>query len=237
MDHHEPSFYAIIPADVRYCKALPPSAKLLYGELTALAKKKGYCWASNAYFADLYEVEERQIKRWLEALKVEGFIHVEITKNGLKSERKIWVSQRMFTKGQKRPFVENNLTPSEDASTDGFQRRVKKDPLEGSKKTPKDIHNLKEQQQHSDAGDVDEKIDKFKQALTIIGIADIHELEEFDKRFFSKALKNYRMCDILFEINHFFSHKKKSQRSAINNPPGFILNNLKENYAHKSTIK
>lgn len=100
----QPSFYAIIPATVRYCKAIEPSAKLLYGEITALSQTEGYCWATNEYFAELYDVDTRTIQRWLESLKNEKLIKVEIKKDGIKVERKIWISpeiQKIFTKRQK----------------------------------------------------------------------------------------------------------------------------------------
>ena len=51
-----PSYFAVIPANVRYDSRLSANEKLLYGEITALANKDGYCWASNAYFAELYGV-------------------------------------------------------------------------------------------------------------------------------------------------------------------------------------
>lgn len=72
-----PSFYAVIPASVRYCKGLPPAAKLLFGEITALCSVEGFCWATNAYFCDLYEVQPRSVQLWLSALVAEGFIRVE----------------------------------------------------------------------------------------------------------------------------------------------------------------
>ncbi len=99
-----PCFYAVIPANVRYCTELEPNAKLLYGEITALTQKEGYCWASNKYFADLYKVCERTVTNWLQSLEKEGFIEIQTHKNGLKWERKIWIFQNIFTKGKNFPI-------------------------------------------------------------------------------------------------------------------------------------
>lgn len=38
------NYYAIIPATVRYDNRLKPTEKLIYGEITALANKKGYLY-------------------------------------------------------------------------------------------------------------------------------------------------------------------------------------------------
>lgn len=45
------SYYAIIPANIRYDTRLKANSKLLYGEITALCNEKGFCWASNDYFS------------------------------------------------------------------------------------------------------------------------------------------------------------------------------------------
>jgi len=69
-----PSFDAVIPAFVRYDQKLSNNAKLLYGELRALTNAYGFCWASNEYFAALYQVDVRTIKRWLQNLEDAGHI-------------------------------------------------------------------------------------------------------------------------------------------------------------------
>ena len=72
--NEKPGYYAIISADVRYHEKLSDGAKLLYGEITALSNKNGYCWASNDYFSRLYSVSISTIKRRLQALEELGFI-------------------------------------------------------------------------------------------------------------------------------------------------------------------
>lgn len=68
MENERPAYYANIPASVRYDNRLSPNAKLLYGEITALCNKEGFCWASNKYFADLYDVASGTISEWIRKL-------------------------------------------------------------------------------------------------------------------------------------------------------------------------
>ena len=75
-----PTYYANIPANVRYSN-LKPNAKLLYGEITALSNKLGYCFASNSYFAELYGVSKNTVSRWIGDLNKLGFITVQIERN------------------------------------------------------------------------------------------------------------------------------------------------------------
>jgi hypothetical protein len=75
-----PNYYAIIPANVRYAD-LKPNAKLLYGEITALSNKHGFCFASNKYFAELYKVNKNTISSWISDLKNYGFVTVKIERN------------------------------------------------------------------------------------------------------------------------------------------------------------
>ena len=75
-----PNYYAIIPANVRYSD-LKPNAKLLYGEITALSNKYGFCFASNKYFSELYNVNKNTVSSWLSDLKNYGFIVIKIERD------------------------------------------------------------------------------------------------------------------------------------------------------------
>lgn len=109
MTSERPSYYAIIPADVRYDKELTPNAKLLYGEITALCGKDGRCWAENRYFADLYGVSKTSISKWIKALSDKGYISCELVyKKGTKE------IERRYIRIVSYPIEEKLSTPIEE---------------------------------------------------------------------------------------------------------------------------
>ena len=88
-------YIAIIPAVVRYDKDLKPNEKLLYGEISALMDAKGYCWATNKYFAELFDVATETVSRWIGHLIEKEYaksqiVYAEDGKTII--ERKLWVS-------------------------------------------------------------------------------------------------------------------------------------------------
>ena len=86
-----PNYYAILPANIRYDKRLSANAKLLYCELSALANVKGYCYASNNYFSELFSVDSRSVQRWLYNLKDYGYITMDFDVNKDLRTRKIFI--------------------------------------------------------------------------------------------------------------------------------------------------
>ncbi len=89
--NEQPSYYAIITANVRYDNRLTDSEKILFAEITALSNKYGYCTATNGYFAILYEVTKVTISRRISKLKEHGYLDIEIVKeNNEFKQRKLY---------------------------------------------------------------------------------------------------------------------------------------------------
>ena len=135
-----PSFYAVIPANVRYDKTIPANAKLLYGEITALCNKEGYCWATNGYFAELYDVSETSISKWISSLVKAGYICLEIDKE--KGNTRLIYLKEVYNKTS-RPIEEKLKTPIEEklkhnntipntTNSSTFNIDIKATPLEAS---------------------------------------------------------------------------------------------------------
>lgn len=85
----KPGYNAFIPSYVRYDDELPFGARLIFGELSALANAQGFCWASNKYFADLYDVSISTISEWIGLLADRQYIFLEVEQN---YKRKIYIT-------------------------------------------------------------------------------------------------------------------------------------------------
>lgn len=119
MEEQQKAYYAIIPAEVRYDEDLPPNAKLLYGEITALCNDKGYCWATNQYFADLYKVKVWSVSNWIKSLSDKGYINLEmIYKDGTKQilQRRLYITpivknHNTYCENAQEGILKNHITP------------------------------------------------------------------------------------------------------------------------------
>lgn len=86
----QPGYWAVIPAPVRYDDRIPANAKLLYGEISALCDMKGFCWAKNEYFAQLFGWAAPTVTRLLASLRDAGYLAVEMVPTSTGSERRIF---------------------------------------------------------------------------------------------------------------------------------------------------
>lgn len=115
MGENNSSYYAIIPANVRYDNELRANEKLLYGEITALTSKTGECWASNKYFANLYRVTNQAISRWILNLQKRGYITVDYVYRGNSKE----IEKRIIK------MVSTNIDTGINKCLGGYQQKVK----------------------------------------------------------------------------------------------------------------
>lgn len=91
-----PSFWAVIPASVRYDNGLRPNAKLLFAEITALTDKTGVCWASNEYFMKLFGIGDKTVSDLVKQLRDRGYIYTAIKKIGGANIRIIALDQSIL---------------------------------------------------------------------------------------------------------------------------------------------
>jgi hypothetical protein len=87
------SYYMVIPAKVWNTK-INPQAILLYGHISVLSNKEGFCWSTNAYFEKALGISEATVSRCLATLETIGAIRRELiyapgTKHVL--QRKIYI--------------------------------------------------------------------------------------------------------------------------------------------------
>ena len=119
--NEKPSFYAILPAYVRYEKRLKPAERLLFAEISALTNKLGYCTASNGYFAELYETKKETVSRWISHLSELGFVKLEMVYEGKQIKgRKIWIDEKVMT-----PIDEKVMTPIDEKVMTPIDEKVK----------------------------------------------------------------------------------------------------------------
>ena len=126
MENEQPSYYSIITADVRYDTRLTPNEKLLYSEITALLQKSGICWATNNYFAKLYNVTKETISRWINHLYELNYISVQIVKDAVTNQiirRSITTPQIEYIKSL--PIEKNVNTPIDKIINTPIEKNVK----------------------------------------------------------------------------------------------------------------
>lgn len=118
-DNCKPCYWAVLPAGVRYDAVVPPNAKLLYAEISALCDAKGYCYASNDYFCSNFEFTDRTVRRLLTSLAEQGYIRVDVIRDQKTNEvieRRIYAginpaSQTLPPSGQKCPEGSGQKSP------------------------------------------------------------------------------------------------------------------------------
>lgn len=90
-------FYAVIPSMILDRKDICAGCKLFYARITSLARKQGFCWATDKSLAKMEGKSERTISQWISDLRRIGFINtINIKKENV---RKIYLTFPSFDHG------------------------------------------------------------------------------------------------------------------------------------------
>ena len=204
-EQNRPAYYAIIPSEIRYCEELKYAERLLYGEITALAGKEGYCFATNKYFAELYQVIPGTISRWISHLESLGFIRVDIVKDARNQilERRIYINDThrnfinsTYKQNRQYPYEQNEQYP---ISRNANYNNINNNKIDGFfyyivGKTNKNPEKFTE----------DEEI-KFREILEKIGL---NYTEEMLSMFTEENIEKLKI--IIYALKRLFTSNRKN---------------------------
>ena len=168
----QPNYYSIIPAHVRYDKELKPMEVIMYGELTALSNKYGYSYASNNYFAELYNVHKKTVSTWISNLKEKGYIDTVVIRdeNMTVTERRIYITAP-YPSNHGEGYPQKSGDPIH-KKTEENNTRINRDSDETSKSFQYISNNLEIIQSPLKAQQLEEAIKDFKDnKLEIVTVA------------------------------------------------------------------
>ena len=82
--------YSLIPISILRDNRLTSLEKLLLIQIISLCKQKGYCWATNKYFAELNNVSRTTISKSVNNIATSNYINIQYEQQNLNnSKRKI----------------------------------------------------------------------------------------------------------------------------------------------------
>lgn len=84
-------FYCVVPHYILEDPEISSTAKLIYGEISSLANKFGYCYAINKHFSELLKCSDRVVQSSIERLKKAKYLRVEVERSKGGTRRKIWI--------------------------------------------------------------------------------------------------------------------------------------------------
>ncbi len=90
----EPFIKLVFPTSMLGDYNLTPLERLLLIYILSLCKKKGYCWATNEFFSDSFNVSKQTISKSISSLSNYGYIVLKYDKKEKNnSKRKIIISE------------------------------------------------------------------------------------------------------------------------------------------------
>jgi len=96
------SFFVVIPHPIIDDPKLSRCDHEIYGEISALTNKYGYCYANNQHFIKSLRMSRKTVERGFMKLEKEGYIKREVKRGKDGSRRKIWLIFKKFSRLRRR---------------------------------------------------------------------------------------------------------------------------------------
>ncbi len=235
-----PGYYSIIPASVRYDERLKANEKLLYSEISVLCNKSGYCYATNEYFAILYNVHKNTISTWINNLKNCGYIGTKIyyKENSKEIEKRVIVLAEIILK----EIAENYCEKHKEGINEMIDRYISNhlDPInENSEENNTSINNNKNKKEEKSLFEIIEE--NYGRTLNGIEAEEIDSWNDTDLtryvikesilkgirniKYISRILEDYKLNDITTieqakqREKKFYQSKNDTQNNSSNQKP------------------
>lgn len=88
----------ILPTSILGDNILTPLEKLLLISILSLCKQKGYCWATNEYFAKLFNVRKQTISKSISSLSKNNYIELKFDNSEKNNSKRIIRISEALTK-------------------------------------------------------------------------------------------------------------------------------------------
>ena len=88
----------ILPISILGDSNLTPLERLLLISILSLCKQKGYCWATNEYFAELFNVRKQTISKSISSLSKNNYIELKFDNSEKNSSKRIIKISNTLTK-------------------------------------------------------------------------------------------------------------------------------------------
>jgi hypothetical protein len=96
MEEERQSYYVVIPMPVFEDKDLKANEKLLYGLISSLINKEGFCFASNEFLSTKLNISKINISKTLKKMEEKGYIAMVYLRDGaIVKNRKIYIDSRL----------------------------------------------------------------------------------------------------------------------------------------------
>ena len=88
----------ILPISILGDNNLTPLERLLLISILSLCNEKGYCWATNEYFAELFNVRKQTISKSISSLSKNNYIELKFDNSEKNNSKRIIKTSEALTK-------------------------------------------------------------------------------------------------------------------------------------------